>query len=327
MKLGVEAKARLLFAALVLLLGLGAAAWYVADALDYATYQIETHDAVSGLIVKSPVEYHGVEVGEVTRVELVDPRTVRVTFRVRSNAPVTRATVATIISRGVATRGFTGYVYIALEDASDDHAPLLAQSGARYPRIPTAPSKSATMDVAIAEVQHDVRDLTLLVKGVLDRDTVAALRESLAAVQRLSGTLQEVLDKKTVTQLRESLAAVQRVSSTLERTLDPQTVASLKESLENLRVVTRTLAENNERMERLIKRGDEVSGKLGPLLDSSRETVKALQTQILPQAERTLEKLDSLSTSLSGFAAKVERNPSVILRGQAPPKPGPGEEK
>ena len=326
MKLGVEGKARLLFAALVVLLGIGWAAWYFADALDYATYQIETHDAVSGLIVKSPVEYHGVEVGEVTRVDLVDPRTVRVTFRVRSGAPVTRATVATITSRGVATRGFTGYVYIALEDASDDHAPLVARAGERYPRIPTTPSKSATMDVAIADVQRDVRELTTLLKGVLDRDTVTALRDSLAALQRISGTLQEVLDKKTVAQLRESLAAVQRVSATVERTLDAKTVASLKESLENLRVVTKTLADNNERMERLIKSGDEVSTKLGPLLDSSQQTVKALQTQVLPQAQRTLESVESLTNSLSGFATKVERNPSVILRGQEPAKPGPGEQ-
>lgn len=327
MKLGVEGKARLLFALLVLLLTLGAAAWYVLEALDYATYQIETHDPISGLIEKSPVEFHGVEVGEVTAVQLVDPRTVRVTFRVRRGAPITRATVATITSRGVATRGFTGYVVIALEDVSDDHAPLVAAAGERYPRIPTAPSKSATMDTTIAEVQHDVRELTTLLKGVLDRETVTALRESLKSLQGLSARLQEVLDKKTVAELHESLAAVQRVSATLERTLDAKTVASLKESLENLRVVTRTLAENNERMERLIKRGDEASGKLAPLLDSSHETVKALQTQILPQAERTLEKLESLTDSLSGFAHKVERNPSVILRGETPPKPGPGEAK
>jgi ABC-type transporter Mla subunit MlaD len=326
MKLGVDGKARLLFAALVVLLGLGAAAWYLAEAVDDATYQLETHDAVSGLIVKSPVEYHGVEVGEVTKVELLDPRTVRVTLRVHSGAPVTRATLATITSRGVATRGFTGYVYIALEDAADDHGPLVARAGERYPRIPTAPSKSATMDVAITEVQRDVRELTTLLKGVLDRDTVTALRESLSALQRISGTLQEVLDKKAVAQLKESLAAVQRVSATVERTLDAKTVESLKESLENLRVVTKTLADNNERMERLIQRGDEVSTKLAPLLDSSQQTVKALQTQVLPQAQRTLESVESLTNSLSGFAAKVERNPSVILRGQAPAKSGPGEE-
>jgi phospholipid/cholesterol/gamma-HCH transport system substrate-binding protein len=326
MKLGVEGKARLLFAALVVILALGWAGWYFADALDYKTYRIETHDAVSGLIAKSPVEYHGVEVGEVTKVDLVDPRTVRVTLRVRSGAPVTRATVATITSRGVATRGFTGYVTIALEDASDDRSPLVAAAGEPYPRIPTAASKSATMDVAIAEVQRDVRELTVLLKGVLDRDTVTALRDSLAALQRISGTLQEVLDKKTVAQLKDSLAAVQRVSATVERTLDARTVASLKESLENLRVVTKTLADNNERMERLIKTGDEVSGKLAPLLDSSQQTVKALQTQVLPQAQRTLESVESLTHSLSGFAAKVERNPSVILRGQAPARPGPGEE-
>ena len=49
----------------------------------------------SGLIVDFPVELHGVEVGKVTRIELADPYTVAILLRITSEAPVSKATVAT----------------------------------------------------------------------------------------------------------------------------------------------------------------------------------------------------------------------------------------
>src|SRR5438105_3532965 len=67
-------KARLLFAAVLCAGGLAAGLWYIWSSAQYMTYQIETHDSVSGLIADSPVELHGVEVGKVTKIELTDPR-------------------------------------------------------------------------------------------------------------------------------------------------------------------------------------------------------------------------------------------------------------
>ena len=93
-----------------------ALAWYLVSAARFVTYEIRTRDAVSGLLPGAPVEFHGVEVGQVRDVHLADPRTVRVLLSVRRDAPVTTATVATITGRGLATRGFTGYVYVSLED-------------------------------------------------------------------------------------------------------------------------------------------------------------------------------------------------------------------
>jgi hypothetical protein len=75
-------KAKLLFAAVLCVAALAAGLYYRHYSAQYTTYRVETHDPVSGLIVDSPVEFHGVEVGNVTKIELTDPRTVSILLRV-----------------------------------------------------------------------------------------------------------------------------------------------------------------------------------------------------------------------------------------------------
>ncbi len=75
-----------------------------------------------------------------------------------------------------------------------------------------------------------------------------------------------------------------------------------------------------------LARLDRSSAELEPVLRSSNDAVKALQMQILPEAYRTLGKLESLSTSLSNATAEMKRDPSVFIRGSGPPA-GPGESK
>src|SRR5947207_2991330 len=98
----VYTKARLLLAAVLAAGGLAVLAWYGWSATRYGTYAIQTHDAVSGLIADSPVEFHGVEVGKVAKIELIEPGTVRILLSIVKDAPVSQATVATITTRGLA---------------------------------------------------------------------------------------------------------------------------------------------------------------------------------------------------------------------------------
>jgi phospholipid/cholesterol/gamma-HCH transport system substrate-binding protein len=237
-----------------------------------ATYQIATQDAVSGLITDSPVEFHGVEVGKVTRIELTDPRSVRILLSIRKEAPVTTATVATITARGLATRGFTGYVYVALEDVGTDSRPLAALPGNPFPVIRTAPARSATLDTTISQVNENVRVITELLRSVLDEKTIVSLRKS----------------------------------------------------VDNLRQVSGVLAANNEKLGSIILNTERASNQFKPLLESSNDTVKALQTQVLPEAYKALANIDTLATSLNGVATKLSRDPSILIRGSAAP-PGPGE--
>jgi len=274
MKISVENTARLAFAGVLLLIALGAVAWVVVAAGRHATYQIRTHDPVSGLIADAPVEFHGVEVGTVTRVELADPHSVSILLSVRKDAPVTRATVATVTARGLATRGFTGYVVVALEDSGSDLRPIATLPGERYPLIPTAPSRSVNLDTSIGQVTQNVQAMTDLLQSLLDR----------------------------------------------------KTIASLKDSVDGLQQVTRTLAANNRQLGTIIVNADRASQRLEPLLKSSNDTLSALQTQVLPEAYKTLSNLDRLSTSLNGVATQLGRDPSILVRGSAP-TPGPGESR
>lgn len=301
MKMSVEARARVAFA-LALVLGVAATlAWYVVAASRYATYEIRTHDPVSGLIADAPVELHGVDVGKVKRVELIDARSVRILLSVDKDAPVTTATIATITGRGLATRGFTGYVYVSLENAATDARPLAAAPGQPFPLIPTAPSRSVNLDTAISRLNENVQTMTDLLQTVLDQKTVASLKESVDSLQRLAQTL-----AANNARLNAILANGEQASTRLVPLLQASD-AALKEA-------QRTLAGLD----------DLASNHLPPLVQSSNDAVRAIQTQLLPEAYRTLATLDQLSASLADVTARIKRDPSVLVRG-AVPAPGPGE--
>jgi len=273
--ISIENRARLAFA-LVLFIGtIAGFVWYLRTSSQYITYQIVTHDSVSGLLTDAPVELHGVEVGKVQRVALTDPHSVSILLDINKAVPITTTTIATITSRGLAARGFTGYVYISLEDAGSNSPRLHTATRNLYPTIPTTPSRTLNLDNTVSRLDQNVQNLTDLFQSVLDK----------------------------------------------------QTTASLKQSVDNLQKVTDMLVENNKKLNTIIANTEKASSQFRPLLESSNDTVRALQFQILPETYRTLDKMNRLSDTLNGFATTIERDPSIILRGSAPPTPGPGEIK
>lgn len=274
MKISIENRARLAFAAVVALGVIGWLAWHLLVSNQYATYLIRTHDSVSGLLADAPVEFHGVEVGRVKDVALTDPHTVSILLNIRKEAPVTAATIATITSRGLATRGFTGYVYVSLEDSGTDATPLAPLPGSPLPLIRSAPSKSVNLDIAISQVNDNV----------------------------------------------------QAVVDLLQSTLDKQTIVALKQAVGNLYHVTAMLDANNKKLNAIISNTEQASNQLPPLLESGSDTIKALQQQVLPEAYKTLSNLDRLSSSLNTLTARINRDPSLLVRGSVP-QPGPGETK
>lgn len=275
MKNDINMKAGLAFAAFLLFLTVAGAAWYFFSVSQYTTYQIYTRESVSGLMTDAPVEFHGVDVGKVKSVKLLSPHSVGIVLSIDRTAPVTSASVATITSRGLATRGFTGYVYISLEDVGDDSRPLTIRSGEPYPIIATAPSKALTLDTAMNQVNENFQVVT--------------------------GLLETILDKTTV--------------------------ASLKQSADNLQQVTKVLAENTGKLNTIVANTERASHRFEPLMESSHDTVTALQTQILPEMHKALSSLDNLSSSFTDLATRLNRDPSIVIRGAVPPPPGPGERK
>ncbi|MGH8140575.1 MAG: MlaD family protein [Steroidobacteraceae bacterium] len=234
--MNVETRARVAFACVVLVGTAVGAGWYFLAYSRYTTFELRTHDSTDGLITDSPVEFHGVEVGKVKRVELIDPHSVGILLSIRKDAPVTRATIATITARGLATRGFTGYVYIALEDVGKDSGPLRPSPGSAFPLIPVAPSRTVSLDVTIDQVKQDVQLLTALLQSVLDQKTVGSIKQSVDNLQKVTHTLAANNEKLSATisnaerasnQFRPLLESSHEAVQTLQTQLLPQTYDTL----------------------------------------------------------------------------------------------------
>jgi phospholipid/cholesterol/gamma-HCH transport system substrate-binding protein len=303
-KINTDTVARLLFVTVLLISTVAGAIWYSHSVRKYATYQIHTEDPISGLAIDAPIEFHGVEVGKVKAIKLISPHSVSIVLSIEKSAPVTSASVATITSRGLATRGYTGYVYISLDDVGVDSRPLITPPGEPYPLIPTAPSKVITLDTSINQVKDNVQIITDLLQSLLDKKTIVSLQESVASLHQLTQALAANTEK-----LNSIVANTERASHRFE---------PLLKSADN------TLSQFQTQ---IVPEVHEALTNIEPLLQSSQDTVSALQTQILPQARKALIDLDNLSTTLTGVATKINKDPSILIRGTTPPPPGPGESK
>ncbi|MDB5789906.1 MlaD family protein [Caballeronia mineralivorans] len=297
MRNDINTKARFAFVAFLLVSTVAGAVWYFFSGSQYATYQIYTQDSVSGLIADAPVEFHGVEVGKVKSVRLVNSHSVGIVVSIEKTAPVTSASVATITSRGLATRGFTGYVYISLEDVGINSRPLTTRPGEPYPIIPTAPSKVVTLDTTINQVNENFQVMTELLKSILDTKTIASLKQSADSLQQVTTALAENTNK-----LNSIVANTERAS----RRFKP-------------------LLQSSDDAVRALQ--TQILPQAHSLLQSSDDTVSALQTQILPEAHKALFNLDNLSSSFTDLATKINRDPSIVIRGTAQRPLGPGEGK
>jgi phospholipid/cholesterol/gamma-HCH transport system substrate-binding protein len=303
-KIGTNTLARLIFVAVLLIITVAGVIWYSQSANGYATYQIDTHDSVSGLAIDAPIEFHGVEVGKVKTIRLVSPHLVNIVLSIDKTAPVTSASVATITSRGLATRGYTGYVFISLDDVGSDSQPLTTRPGEPYPVLRTAPSKVITLDTSISEVKENVQAITDLLQSLLDKKTILSLQLSVDSLQQITQAL-----AGNTAKLNSIVANTERASHRFEPLLEAtdDTVGQFQ---------TKIIPELHEAV-----------SNLTPLLEASHDTVSALQMQVLPEARNALIKLDSLTTTLTSVATKINRDPSILIRGTAPPPPGPGESK
>lgn len=207
--------------------------------IDYMVYMTES---VSGLSDDSPVEYNGVNVGNVKSVRLnqKNPQLVEVILSVHSNTPVTRGTVATLN-----TRGLTGYTYVALKDKSTDLRKLLPEPGAPYAVIPPAPSLFVRLDTALTQLTTNLKKITETIQSIFDRQNQESFKDILLNIKKLTGELSKEnyfadILKNTASASKE-LRPLLESSANAMQTFHGQTLPAAYQVLNNMDEVTRNL--------------------------------------------------------------------------------------
>lgn len=210
----------------------------------YTFYLIYMQESVSGLTMDSPVEFNGVNVGTVTKIQInhKNPQLVELLLKINSNTPVTQGTVATLT-----TRGLTGVTYVALKDRSTDLRPLVALPGQPYPVIKTAPSFFLRIDTALSQLSKNLHEVTKSIQSVLDKENQESIKHILLSMQRITNTLADNSQKMTDI-LENTSKASQQFGPMLKsgmgtmKILETQTLPATYQLLGNLNEMVRNLS-------------------------------------------------------------------------------------
>ena len=306
--------ALVLIVAAILFFGGGALFKMRLDAVSYF------HGSVAGLRVGAPVTFRGVRIGEVKSVgirldqdmsrsivqvnmELL-PDTVEVHGFNARGTPISALVKRGLSARLVMQSFVTGQLQVELDFRPDMQASRIGASS-DIPEIPTVPSPFSnlaqqleTLDVAalVTGFQHTLASLDALLTDPALGKTIQDLPALVADLRHTAKTIdREVAGFSATAQraLGDSSAALQKTLGSVEsfaQNLDRETTSTL--------VTARaTLASANAAFD-----------SANSLLDPRGDTVV--------QAQHAIDDLAATATRLRSFAERVDRDPTVLVRGR-----------
>ncbi len=269
------------------------------------TYAVYIHEAVSGLSNDSAVKFNGVQVGTVKSIELNqdDPRQVEILLAIEEGTPITTSTSATLISQGI-----TGTSYVGLTASTSNLTPLKKIPGEKYPIIPAKPSLFNQLDKVLKEVSENVNKVSVEIRHIFDNENARYVKHTLANIEQFTDVI-----AKNSKNLNNTLASTDTITRNLA-----QVSQDLPEMVHDLKL---TLKQFDKMASSFAKAGDSVSVTMG----AGKTAIDKFSQQTIPPAVNLLRKLDAIANNLEKVSDQMRVNPSVLVRGSTPPKPGPGE--
>jgi phospholipid/cholesterol/gamma-HCH transport system substrate-binding protein len=271
----------------------------------YDVYQAVEEESVAGLNINAPVKYNGVDVGKVQAIELdhTNPKTVNLFFAIKRATPVKEDTIAIL-----KTQGLTGIAYVELSGGSVASPLLRAKEDALYPVIRTAPSLSARLENVLSSVLAKLDDTSNNINAILSKENQAALSHTLADVAVIVRTVaarQDSIDSGLADAAR-TLKNSAKASVSLDQLADR--IGRAADAVENMGVAVA-----------------KTSVSAGAAVDLVGSDVKRFSTETLPELQRLLGELSSLSSSLRLLTEQTRRDPKGLIFGHTPVPDGPGE--
>ncbi len=260
-------------------------------------YAIIFERDVNGLSEGSPVRYMGVDVGQVTSIQLfrAERTAIEVRIEVASSTPVDGGTYASLGYQGI-----TGVAFINLAADSAEHQQLAVTAGQEYPII-------RTRDVGFAALMSSGPEMVARVNNLLDDAGLVLSEENRNAATQILENLEQLTT--ALAGQRDALAVLPaRMNESLDKLQDTLELAAeltaeakpeLMASMQNLRQTTDNLANASARVEHwLVENDAAVDSFLAGGIGETAALVSDARA-----AMRELEKL----------GAELRRNPSQII--------------
>lgn len=270
----------------------------------YDTYRVYTRESVSGLNPNATVKYKGVEVGQVSAIELDpnNPEQVELTLQIEHGAPIREDTRAVI-----AVQGLTGLAYIELTGGSRDAPSLEPTSENPVPMIESGPSLVARLDEAFTETLTTFNRLSDQLGSVLSEDNRIALSRTLAHMEEITAAV--AADADVLGKGLESAALTLENSAQISTALPPL-LARVNTSIAALEKTALAITQTSHNLNEAVQEG--------------RRDLQRMTQGIAPELSALLGELRQFTEVMRRFGEELERNPRMLLFGR-PSQPGPGE--
>jgi len=273
----------------------------------YKPYMLYVHDDVTGLSSQSSVKYTGVQVGYVDSIKLDDknPQLVQIVLQIKAGTPVLTSTFATLNVQGI-----TGSAYVSLSAGSSDAPLLQLQDGQIYPVIKSKTSLLNQVTNALPEIADNIQTITKRINTMLSADNVDTVSKILDNVEQFTGTLSSTSPdlNKIMKSLNVTMKNAEESSNKLPDLLEQtnHTMTTIKRTVDEMQKTTKDFSR---------------------VLLSAETLITNTTQQLLPSTNTFILRLSKLSSSLDKLSTEVSHNPSILVRGKAPAKLGPGESR
>jgi phospholipid/cholesterol/gamma-HCH transport system substrate-binding protein len=272
---------------------------------DYKVYQTYIPESVYGLSKDAAVTYRGVEVGRVTSIELdrENPQRVTLLLNIRRGTPIKVDTVATLEVQAI-----TGLAHVDLSGGSPGAEMLKAAEGQAYPVIDSKPSVLGTLDQTLGRLVEEFTETSERVNQMLSDENQRHLTRTLERTEQLVASL--LARSEQLSQVLEGLGGIAEGARETSARL-PALVARLEKSAGAL--------------ERMADDLGSAGSAVGNAAVGTMERIDRATTALAPEAAAMLSELRQAAENLRRLSEALERDPSIVVYGARPPRPGPGE--
>jgi phospholipid/cholesterol/gamma-HCH transport system substrate-binding protein len=317
----------------------------------YDTYQAYMSESVSGLNLKAPVKYRGVEVGQVAKIALSPrhPNHISVLLEIERGTPLKQDTFAIL-----STQGITGLAFIELTGGSLDAPPLTAKPGERYPEIQTKPSLLFRIDATITllsdnlqqissiakDLLQNLRDVAVTTNALMSNENRLAVANSLRNVETITRTVMDKMKQmdsgttvtmqlientnKTLVKMPEFLTSLQKTAVKL-----PNIINSINEMTQTFSKTAMTLTQaievNSQQSTKMLESVAQTTKTIDNTVAMGSQDLSFFTQQALPEVTNSIRELRELLSELREFSQTLQNKPDALIFGKSKPKPGPGE--
>lgn len=257
----------------------------------YQTYLVYASGGVGGLTIDSPVEFNGVRVGTVDKIQLdnANPQFVKLYLKLESETPITQSTIATLVPQGI-----TGLMYVGLKAQSAAAPRLKAEPGIAYPVIPYQKPLLTQLSEVLPEITKNMGEIANKFNKVVNEQNLENLNQMLNHLNNVS----EVLDKSS---------------------------GNISDSLKSMRIFMKNSAQASLQFSATLDEARKAVSQLRTTTQQIGLQFSSINQQLMPSVSELVSNLNDTATNLQQVSQDLKKNPSVLLFGKRPAPLGPGE--